>query len=392
MRLYPVAAKRKRLIIFSFVCAVLIIGVGAAEEEAKVIDGLCYGPFREGQEPPGGPYPTEEQIRQDLRLISKLTSTIRTYGNDDILDSIPRWCPDYGIDCWACAFISGNTSTDLPAISKLIQLANENHSTTKGLIVGNEAVSGNHIDTEGLIYYIDMVKSGLADTIDIPVTTAESWYLYYSTPELVEAVDCLFIHIQPFGDGIIIDYAAQYVIDLYNIVHDTYTDTYPGKAIIIGETSWPTDGGTIDYAVAGEENQEKFLFEFRDLADSNNIKYFFLAPFDEPWKGPRDFEPHLGLLYEDRTPKLAMRNLLPGLIDIIGRIKDIALLDDNDTVTFNITSEIGDFIFDLYGSDNLDSWTYIRPNIPEGEHDIIDPGIHDKQKRFYKLLIKNALN
>lgn len=46
------------------------------------ISGFSCSPFQQGQYPQKGQYPTDEQMRQDLAIMSKLTDNIRTYSVD----------------------------------------------------------------------------------------------------------------------------------------------------------------------------------------------------------------------------------------------------------------------------------------------------------------------
>ena len=46
------------------------------------ISGFSYSPFQQGQYPQKDQYPTDDQMRQDLAIMSKLTDNIRTYSVD----------------------------------------------------------------------------------------------------------------------------------------------------------------------------------------------------------------------------------------------------------------------------------------------------------------------
>ena len=46
-------------------------------------NAISYGPYREGQRPGGGRPHTKEQMREDLRLISKYWRVLRMYTTND---------------------------------------------------------------------------------------------------------------------------------------------------------------------------------------------------------------------------------------------------------------------------------------------------------------------
>jgi len=44
------------------------------------LKGMAYSPFREGQSPEQGIYPTLSEVRQDMSLLNLVSNGIRTYG------------------------------------------------------------------------------------------------------------------------------------------------------------------------------------------------------------------------------------------------------------------------------------------------------------------------
>ncbi len=269
----------------------------------KPMCGVCYGPFREGQSP-GGIYPSREQIEEDILILRELTSTIRTYGIDDVLFEIPEICNDYGLDCYVGCWVSGNYGDDQNTISDLIEIEHQGYNTTKALIVGNEYIYRNLSDPCSVPYLTGLINQ-VRQATDIPVTTGEPWDIWFVHPELVDAVDFIAIHHYAFWRGFDISIAAQENINVYNAVKNAY----PDKEVMILETGWPTEGDKMGAALPSEENQEKFLKDFIPLAKENNIKSFIFEAFDEPWKGS-GVEGHWGLYYENRTIKRGLQGIL----------------------------------------------------------------------------------
>jgi exo-beta-1,3-glucanase (GH17 family) len=48
------------------------------------ISGFSYSPFQQGQYPQKDQYPTDDEMRRDLEIMSKLTDNIRTYSVDGL--------------------------------------------------------------------------------------------------------------------------------------------------------------------------------------------------------------------------------------------------------------------------------------------------------------------
>ncbi|MBN1509649.1 MAG: LEPR-XLL domain-containing protein, partial [Sedimentisphaerales bacterium] len=280
--------------------------------EGPPLYGVCYGPFREGQSPELGIFPTEEQVEQDISIIAGMASAARTYGIDNVLGEIPRICDQYGVGCYAGGWISGDPTWDQQTVSDLIALASEGYDTTQALIVGSESLLFNHVTEQELIDLIGQVDAAT----EVPVTTGEPWSIWVDHPNLANAVDFIGIHVHPYWEDIPIDDAAQYVIDKYNAVQQAY----PDKEVVILETGWPSAGDVHGPAVPSDANQAQFLVDFVPLAEAQNVKYFIFEAFDEPWKQKYgEVEGHWGLHYEDRTPKPALDGILaPMRVDSVG--------------------------------------------------------------------------
>src|SRR4030042_6455132 len=55
------------------------------------LQGVAYGPSRDGEDPTIGILPTEAALQEDIYLISKLANSVRTYGITGSLEKIPRY-------------------------------------------------------------------------------------------------------------------------------------------------------------------------------------------------------------------------------------------------------------------------------------------------------------
>jgi exo-beta-1,3-glucanase (GH17 family) len=64
-------------------------------------------------------------------------------------------------------------------------------------------------------------------------------------------------------------------------------DAGQGKRIIITETGWPSQGGSLKGAVATNENAMRYFIESVNWAKQSNVEIFYFSSFDESWKvGP----------------------------------------------------------------------------------------------------------
>jgi exo-beta-1,3-glucanase (GH17 family) len=232
-----------------------IINLHAANPDYKPLHGVCHGPFRQGQSPETGTFPSEAQVRQDIQIVSDMAKVNRTYGNDNILFDIPRFCNDVGLDCYVGSWISDDAVWNQGVVNRLIQVSDANYPTTKALLVGNEYLLWRpHSAETNIINLINQTKL----YTDLPVSTAETYNVWLDHPNLVDAVDFIGAHIHPYWEGVHIDNAAQHVIDKYNLLKQSY----PDKPIEILEVGWPSSGPAYYNAVPSPQNQKKFIDEF----------------------------------------------------------------------------------------------------------------------------------
>lgn len=270
--------------------------------------GLCYGPHRDNEDPDFGIQPTMNELTEDFALIKNLARKIRTYGITDNLEQIPALCDQYEINCYPGAWISRFECENERQIDNLINIANQSLNHVKGLIVGNEVLLRRDISEQQLLEFISRVKNS---TNNIPIATAEIWSDWLEHPQLAEAIDILFVHIYPYWDGVAVEQGANYVLEKWNELKTKY----PNKAMVIGETGWPSQGEVRGNAIPSEENQKRYISDFIAMANSHNIDYFYFEIFDEKWKSKFEGEAgsHWGMYYSDGSPKPQLMDLLPDL-------------------------------------------------------------------------------
>jgi len=315
----------------------------------KPIVGIGYSPFQGTENPNLGSYPTVAQISADLtNVVINLTGAIRTFGDTETLSNIPSLCYQYGIDCYPCAWLGG-TSADTNSLNILIDIANHNYSTTKGLLVGSEALQGGYLTASALLADVQYVKAGLKPGITVPVGTADTWNTIISYPQLVTNLDFAMINIYPYWEGVTIENSASDILSRYN----NFKATYPNTRVIVGEMGEPS-GGTANNGApvsqASMSNQQYFLETVLPMEKSNNIPYFYFEVFDETWKvtdGAGTVETNWGLYYANRTMKPSLSNFLSENLTA-----SVSGVQKSNRATLVVQTYAGD-PYSVYASSNL---------------------------------------
>src|SRR4051812_4473129 len=100
------------------------------------VAGFSYSPFRLGQNPQAGRYPSEDEIRQDLEQLSHYTENIRTYSVAGSQAAIPRLAEEAGVQVTLGIWIGNDLARNEQEIATGIELANQYRSVVR-VVVGN---------------------------------------------------------------------------------------------------------------------------------------------------------------------------------------------------------------------------------------------------------------
>jgi exo-beta-1,3-glucanase (GH17 family) len=209
-----------------------------------------------------------------------LTTQIRTYSTLGANYGIPTMADKMGLRVMAGAWIGEDPKKNRQEIDNLVDLATNNGSVSR-VTVGNEAIFKNMIKVPQLIDYIREVKARLPG---IPVSTAEPFDIWLKHPELLNEVDFVAVHILPFWNGIPVQDAVPWTMGNYQAVKDELKKRGIKKPIVLTEVGWPSQGLQRMGAVASPVNQGIFLRNFVREAKKNNVEYFIIEGFDQPWK------------------------------------------------------------------------------------------------------------
>ncbi|MGC1378286.1 MAG: glycosyl hydrolase family 17 protein [Anaerolineales bacterium] len=262
--------------------------------KTSLLRGLAYSPYRDCQSPNTQAQPSQADIIQDLKIISKMSNGIRTYSSTGISAEIPALARSMGLRVSAGAWLGKDLDANEREIQGLIELAQT--VDLESVIVGNEVLLRRDLTEDQLIAYIQRVKSA----VSVPVTTAEIGSILLEHPRVMAAVDYEMVHIYPFWDGNPIAGAARFTVNYYHKVQSLSN----GKRVVIGETGWPSAGQARLQAIPNPANQYRYATEFITLALAENVEFYYFDAFDEMWKtNEHGVGQHWGLLRANRTPK-----------------------------------------------------------------------------------------
>jgi cellulose synthase/poly-beta-1,6-N-acetylglucosamine synthase-like glycosyltransferase/exo-beta-1,3-glucanase (GH17 family) len=312
-----------RQAIFLFIVLPLVIAANLAvwaalnrpyEPEAWTgeIVGLSYSPYRQGQDPRMNRHPSAEQIEEDMKLLSGTVQAIRTYSMVYGQQKIPELAAKYGLSVAAGAWIGPNLERNEVELERLIEVAPRRNVVR--VLVGNETLLRNDMPVEDLISYIRRAKAKIWK----PVSTAEPPHIWLNNPQLVKEVDYIAVHLLPYWEGIPINEAVNAVFERLGELEAAY----PGKPIVVTEVGWPSRGKVIPRrpypgipeaelrteAIASLVNQATFMRGFLNRAKAEDLTYYVMEAFDQPWKASEEGAAGAfwGLYNADRQPKFPM--------------------------------------------------------------------------------------
>ena len=286
------------------VCALNIVIWAVTHRPAEVpdwsgkINGFSFSAFQRYQSPHDDNYPSDVELADDIRMMSKYATRIRTYSSAESPE-IPRLARHYGMKLTQGAWLDKRLGKNEQEIAALIKAVHEYDSIERAF-VGNEVLLRGDMKPAELMAYIERVRG----SVSIPVSTAEPWHIWLKYPELVNHVDFIAVHLLPYWEGIPHQVALKVVLDHVRELEKRY----PGKKIVIGEVGWPSNGDRYKYARASVENEAEFLRAFFAMAKRENLDYYIMEAFDQPWKIADEGRvgPYWGMFNAQREPKFAL--------------------------------------------------------------------------------------
>lgn len=235
--------------------------------------GLCLGPHLTG-DPTRGDKISQKTAAKLIAKIAPYCSFIRIYSTGNGCQYLAIEAKKRGLKVAAGAWLSKDLDANQREISSLINLVKKNKVDLA--VVGGEVLLRHDLTEEQLIGYLSQVKRATRAT----VTTNEVYDTLIKHPRLVAACDLVLANFYPYWEGVEIEKALDCLDNNYHALKKVAGS----KEVVIGETGWPSAGNTIGDAEANAENAAIYLQSSLKWASKNQIKCFYFAAFDEPWK------------------------------------------------------------------------------------------------------------
>jgi exo-beta-1,3-glucanase (GH17 family) len=237
--------------------------------------GICFSMYEDGQEP--GDDISFEQVERRVHILKPHVEAIRSFSCIEGNEHVPVAAKKHGLKTLVGAWLSDDKDDNEKEIEGLIALAKAGHVDVAA--VGNEVLYRDDMSLDELLVYIKRVKKALSG-LDIPVGYVDAYYEFSRHPELVEHTDVVLVNLYPYWEGCPIEFALGHMQAMYGEV----VDAAQGKPIIITETGWPSEGGNLKGAFAGEEAAMKYFIDAINWTKENDIPIFYFSSFDESWK------------------------------------------------------------------------------------------------------------
>ncbi|WP_243042894.1 glycoside hydrolase family 17 [Dyella sedimenti] len=269
---------------------------------------VSYAPFRKPGETPLDihAYVQPDRIDADLRALSQRFDCVRTYSQGFGLSAVPQIAQRYGMKVLMGIWIGRDPVANENEIKAGIAMAKAYPEVLRGVIVGNEVLLRGEQSPKALAGYVKEVRDGIHDT-HVPVTYADVWEFWLHYPEMAAAVDYITVHILPYWEDEPVEPrdAVQHVAEVYARMKARF----PGRAVMIGETGWPSEGKQRRGAAASLVNEARYLREFLRYASSVDMPYNVIEAFDQPWKREQEgtVGGYWGIFDDQARPKFAMQ-------------------------------------------------------------------------------------
>jgi glucan 1,3-beta-glucosidase len=288
-------------------CALLALSSTVARA-SKLVYGMDYNPRRDWYV-----CPTVDQVVEDLTLLSPLTDRIRLYSFTDcnqaelVINAMTQMGTTFKLllGMWT----TNDTSLfdeEFAEMQYVFETYPEQLVNVEALIVGSEAilrgeqmVSDVRANVQFIKQYLSSINAG-----HIPVTFADIAANFLAYPDLVDAVDIVFVNKFSYWETLNITEALP---NFFAYLEAEQKNT-SSKPFMISETGWPDGGLPMYNAIPNDANAQYYFQNFVCQANAIGMKYLYFAAFDDGWKQPwqlgvQEVETHWGIFNFNRTAK-----------------------------------------------------------------------------------------
>jgi exo-beta-1,3-glucanase (GH17 family) len=244
------------------------------------IQCVSYAPFRRQGASPFIPKfkVSKSDIEEDLRLVKKVSSCVRTYGVSGGLDQVPQVARELGMKVRLGAWISKDSVDNQRELDQAIALTKSHSDVIELLVVGNEVLLRKELLASEIIALLNQVKAKTST----PITYADVWEFWRSSPQIASHVDSIAIHVLPYWEDepVAAPEALEHVFATFAEMQKVFST----KKLWIAETGWPAAGRQRRGAVPDAVTQTQFIREVSDRARREKIDVNIIEAFDQPWK------------------------------------------------------------------------------------------------------------
>ena len=301
-----------RLLMVMLLQLLLICGVwhwigrpqsGGPDALTDRFNSLSYAPYRPGESPLNGHYPSRAEIDADLALLSPRINSIRTYASAEGTVDVPALAQKHGLKMWEGIWLGTDRVKNAQEIAAGIAAAHRYGATIDRVVVGNEVLLRRDLPVDELIADIDLVRSQVKQ----PVTYADVQDFWEEFPQVAPHVDIVTVHLLPYWEDQPTD--IEGAVAHIDAVYHRMQSLFPGQKIAIGETGWPSRGRWRDAAAPTIVNETKFVRQFINLATREGFDYNLIEAFDQNWKaiGEGTVGARWGLWTSEREPKIPLK-------------------------------------------------------------------------------------
>ena len=239
----------------------------------KGMHGLCFSMYEDGQGP--GNKITEAQVDRRMQVIKPYTKWVRSFSCIEGNEFIPRVAHKHGIKTLVGAWLGDDLEKNEEELEALIALAKE--GCVDIAAVGNEVMYREELTEAQLLDYINRVKKALPG---IPVGYVDAYYEFSHRPKITEACDVILANCYPYWEGCSIEDSLYHAQQMFGEA----VDAANGKKVIITESGWPSEGGSLKGAFSSKENAMQYFINAQKWSSSADIEMFYFSSFDESWK------------------------------------------------------------------------------------------------------------
>ncbi|KAI9790536.1 MAG: glycoside hydrolase 3 protein [Peltula sp. TS41687] len=275
---------------------------------------LPYADFRRGD-----PYcKTTADYEADFDALKGYSTLVRGYAADDcnfaqqVLPAAKNKGFKVILGIWADTDSSYNSGK-----AAVQTYANQFPDQVYAVTVGSETLYRGNFTGDELMQKINDVNSVIPSSIK--VGTADSWNKYAdgTADPVIRGAEILLINAFAYWQGQEIGNAtATFLDDIQQAMGrvQSIRGSLNGVEIMVGETGWPTAGGTYGSAVPSTPNAQTFWKRSVCGMRAWGVDVFAFEAFDEPWKpvsvgdnGESRDETHWGVFNADRSFKYDVR-------------------------------------------------------------------------------------